>query len=92
VTDPSRALRGAPDPAVAVRIIGGVEIRDATAQDWPAIWPFLHQIVSAGETYAYDPDMTEDQARRLWMVGPRGRTIVAVDGSSTPSSRPTSAP
>lgn len=79
MTDPSRALRGAPDPAVAVRIIGGVEIRDATAKDWPAIWPFLHQIVSAGETYAYDPDMTEDQARRLWMVGPPGRTIVAVD-------------
>jgi len=61
------------------RIIPGMEIRDATEQDWPAIWPFLHQIVTAGETYAYDPDMTEDQARRLWMVGPPGRTVVAVD-------------
>ena len=56
-----------------------MEIRDATEQDWLAIWPFLHQIVTAGETYAYDPDMTEDQARRLWMVGPPGRTVVAVD-------------
>jgi L-amino acid N-acyltransferase YncA len=57
----------------------GVEIRDATAEDWRAIWPFLHTIVAAGETYAYDRDMTEEQARRLWMVGPPGRTVVAVD-------------
>jgi L-amino acid N-acyltransferase YncA len=57
-----------------------VEIRDATAGDWPAIWSFLHEIVAAGETYAYDRDMTEDQARRLWMVEPPGRTVVAVDG------------
>jgi L-amino acid N-acyltransferase YncA len=63
------------------RIIPGVEIRDATARDWPAIWPFLHEIVAAGETYAYDPDMTEDEARRLWMVGPPARTVVAVDGA-----------
>jgi L-amino acid N-acyltransferase YncA len=56
-----------------------VEIRTATAEDWPAIWPFLHAIVSARETYAYDPELTEDQARRIWMVGPPGQTVVAVD-------------
>jgi L-amino acid N-acyltransferase YncA len=57
-----------------------MEIRDATAADWPAIWPFLHEIVAAGETYAYRTDMTEEQARRLWMIQPPGRTVVAVDG------------
>ena len=31
-----------------------MEIRDATAGDWPAIWPFLHEIVAAGETFSYD--------------------------------------
>jgi len=56
-----------------------VEIRDASPEDWPAIWPFLHEIVAAGETYAYDRDMTEEQARALWMIGPPGRTVVAVD-------------
>jgi L-amino acid N-acyltransferase YncA len=54
-------------------------IRDATPADWPAIWPFLAQIVRAGETYAYDREMTEAQARALWMVAPPGRTAVAVD-------------
>lgn len=54
-------------------------IRDATAEDWPQIWPFLREIVRAGETYAYDPDMDEATARELWLVGPPGRTVVAVD-------------
>ena len=56
-----------------------VHVRDATSEDWPSIWPFLHEIVAAGETYAYDRDLTEDRARRLWMVGPPGRTVVAID-------------
>lgn len=29
-------------------------IRDATAGDWSQIWPFLREIVRAGETYAFD--------------------------------------
>jgi hypothetical protein len=41
----------------------GVQIRDAADEDWTAIWPFLHQIVAGRDTYAYDPEMTEDQAR-----------------------------
>ena len=57
-----------------------MEIREATPEDWPAIWPFFERIVTAGETYAYDPDISEPDAQRLWMVGAPGRTVVAVDG------------
>jgi L-amino acid N-acyltransferase YncA len=58
-------------------------IRDATADDWPQIWPFLRQIVRAGETYAYDPHMDEATARELWLGGPPGRTVVAVEEDGT---------
>jgi L-amino acid N-acyltransferase YncA len=58
-------------------------IRDATHADWPAIWAFLRAIVAAGETYAYDREMSEDEARDLWMVDAPGRTVVAVgDGGA----------
>jgi L-amino acid N-acyltransferase YncA len=63
-----------------------VEIRDATAADWPAIWPFFHQIVTAQETYAYDPTMTREQAEALWMNpsnSRQARTSVAVDADGT---------
>lgn len=58
-----------------------VELRDATEQDWPAIWPIFRAIVTAGETFSYDRDMGEVEARAMWLEAPPGRTLVAVDGS-----------
>ena len=42
-------------------------IRPMTEEDWPQIWPFFDEIVQAGETYAYPPDLTCEQARDLWL-------------------------
>ena len=63
-----------------------VQIRIATADDWAAIWPFFHEIVAAQETYTYDPELTEEQARVLWMSpssAALSRTTVAVDADGT---------
>jgi L-amino acid N-acyltransferase YncA len=63
-----------------------VQIRDVVAADWAAIWPFFHDIVTARETYAYDPELTEEQGRALWMspsADPLSRTTVAVDADGT---------
>ena len=59
-----------------------MRIRDATPDDWPAIWPFLSQIIAAGETYTYDRDLTEDAARASWLLAPPDRTVVAVDSGT----------
>jgi L-amino acid N-acyltransferase YncA len=56
-----------------------VQIRDATAEDWPAIYPFFAAIVAAGETYAFPEGLTRDQAEPWWMERPPARTVVAVD-------------
>lgn len=56
-----------------------MEIREATAADWPQIWPFLREIVRAGETYTWDRDVTEERARKMWMATPPARTVVADD-------------
>jgi L-amino acid N-acyltransferase YncA len=69
--------------SVMLRIM---EIRKATEADWPAIWPFFHQIVTAGETYAYDRTLTEEQGRAIWMqpsAAAKSRTVVAVDADGT---------
>ena len=58
-------------------------IREATSHDWPAIWQFFREIVAAGETFPYDPGMDERTARESWMVGPPGRTVVAVAPDGT---------
>jgi L-amino acid N-acyltransferase YncA len=56
-----------------------MEIREAKAADWPAIWPILKEVGAAGETLTWDPAGTEAQARAAWMREKPGRTIVAVD-------------
>jgi len=60
-----------------------VLIRDATDADWPAIWPFLREIVAAGETYAYPRDISEAYAREIWMQSTPSRTAVVVDDRGT---------
>lgn len=57
-----------------------IQIREYTGADWSAIWPIFQRIVSAGETYTYDPAWTSEQARQVWVEAPPGQTVVACDG------------
>ncbi|WP_369182939.1 N-acetyltransferase family protein [Streptomyces sp. Y1] len=54
-------------------------IREATPEDWPAIWPFFQQIVAAGETFPYPLDMPSELGAEWWMLAAPSRTVVAVD-------------
>ena len=56
-----------------------IHIREATAQDWPGIWTIFHAVVARGDTYAYAPDTSEDEAKTIWMELAKA-TYVAVDG------------
>jgi L-amino acid N-acyltransferase YncA len=56
-----------------------MEIREAVPEDWQRIWPFLRDIVRAGETYTWPRDVTEHDARAMWMAAALPhRTLVAV--------------
>ncbi len=59
------------DPAAVI-------IREATAEDWTAIFPFFSDIVEDGETYTYPEGLTSQQAAALWMERTPSRTVVAV--------------
>lgn len=59
-----------------------VTVRDATAEDWPAIWPIVEAVVRAGETYTLPRDMAEGDARAFWMRAAPAVVLVAVDGDT----------
>ncbi len=59
-----------------------MRIREATDGDWAQIWPFLRDIVAAGETFTWPRDVSEERARDMWMATPPARTVVAVDGDT----------
>jgi GNAT superfamily N-acetyltransferase len=57
-----------------------VEIRELTEPDWAQVWPIVREVVEAQETFPYDPAMTEQEARDMWIERPPDLTVVAVEG------------
>jgi L-amino acid N-acyltransferase YncA len=53
-------------------------IREASARDWPGIWEILEPVIRAGETFTWDRDTTEEEARGRWFKQAPGQTFVAV--------------
>jgi L-amino acid N-acyltransferase YncA len=58
-----------------------MNIREATKSDWESIWPIFSEIVSAGETYAYDPETTKEDAQRIWLEIPRKVFVFEENGN-----------
>ena len=53
-----------------------LEIRAATEADHDAIWDIFHVIVAAGDTYAFKPEMSRNDALAYWFQADT-RTYVA---------------
>jgi L-amino acid N-acyltransferase YncA len=53
-----------------------LRIRLATEADNHAIWEMFHEVIVAGETFAFDPKMSRKDALIFW-CGPRKHTYVA---------------
>ncbi|MFG1925089.1 GNAT family N-acetyltransferase [Cryptosporangium sp. NPDC048952] len=57
-----------------------MRIREFDEADWPRVWPIIREVVRAGETFPYDPEMSEETGRQIWVERPPGSTVVAVEG------------
>ncbi|GAA5019485.1 GNAT family N-acetyltransferase [Terrabacter aeriphilus] len=58
-------------------------VRDHLDDDWPAVWSVIEQVVRAGDTFPFPVDLTESEARGIWLEnGPGGRVTVATEGDA----------
>jgi L-amino acid N-acyltransferase YncA len=55
-------------------------IRKAEPEDFDEIWKIFHAVVSRGDTYTFDPGITKEEARAIWM-SPQAWTYVATNDS-----------
>ncbi|MGD2159208.1 MAG: GNAT family N-acetyltransferase [Anaerolineales bacterium] len=55
-------------------------IRAAQPQDHDAIWAIFHKIVSKGETYAFDPNTSREEALRVWIEKPTATYVAELNG------------
>jgi len=60
-----------------------MNIREATDKDLDEIWPIFHEIVSAGEAYAYPQETTKEQALDIWFNTP-GKTYIFEESGNIP--------
>jgi len=56
-----------------------MEIHELGDTDWPQVWPIVRDVIRARDTFTYDPEMTAEQARGIWVEAPPGHTLVAVE-------------
>lgn len=57
----------------------GITIRPYRDQDWPSVWTIIKPVFRAGETYAFSPEISEQEAQKLWIEKPEV-TYVAAGG------------
>lgn len=55
-------------------------LREARNEDWARIWPIVRDVAERGETFAYDPAMSEAEGREAWMKPAPARVTVLLDG------------
>ena len=56
------------------------EITKASEADFDAIWPIFKDIVKTGDTYVYDPEISKEEAFKVWF-DPKFHTFLAkLDG------------
>jgi len=72
------AVPGADRMADPLRpVASAFAIRDAGEGDWPQIWAVIHDVITEQQTFAYDPAMSEGDARRGWLLTAPARVVVA---------------
>ncbi|HEU5271354.1 MAG TPA: GNAT family N-acetyltransferase [Jatrophihabitans sp.] len=60
-----------------------LRFRPAEAADWPAIWPVFQQVVTAADTYPYDPATDFAGGREIWLAPPPDRAWLVTDTDGT---------
>jgi ribosomal protein S18 acetylase RimI-like enzyme len=55
-------------------------IREIHADEFGLLWPIFREVVAAGDTYSYAPDISFEDARDLWTSGGSRCFVALADG------------
>jgi len=53
-----------------------IKIRPFEEKDWASVWRIIEPVFRAGETYAFSPDITEEEAHKVWIDMPSATFVV----------------
>lgn len=55
-------------------------IREATVNDYEAVWEIFGQVIKTGDTYAYDPNSQKEDLPKLWFAPGMNVYVAEEDG------------
>ena len=53
-----------------------MEIRKFQEADWDQVWSIMREVFREGETYAFSPEITKQDARKVWIELPQETYVV----------------
>jgi ribosomal protein S18 acetylase RimI-like enzyme len=56
-----------------------ISIQPFEEKNWPTLWQILQPVFRAGETYAFAPDISEEEAHRAWIDLPEATFVAHTD-------------
>lgn len=57
--------------------VARMRIRAFTEADWPQVWPIVRDVITAQDTFPYDPAWPAEVARDVWVERAPAHTVVA---------------
>ena len=60
--------------------VGALTISEIGAQEFARAWPVFREVIGAGDTYSYPPDLTQEQACTMWTSAPSRCFVAERDG------------
>ncbi|SCF11360.1 L-amino acid N-acyltransferase YncA [Micromonospora viridifaciens] len=57
-----------------------MHIREFAEADWVQVWPIVEDVITAGDTFPYDPAWPAEVVHDVWVERPPGHTVVAEEG------------
>src|SRR5262245_8972319 len=61
------------------RLSSMIDILQLQQDEWPAVWQLIEPVFRAGETYAFSPDISETEARKVWLEVPTASYVAKDD-------------
>ncbi|MBT2969950.1 MAG: GNAT family N-acetyltransferase [gamma proteobacterium symbiont of Ctena orbiculata] len=56
-----------------------MNIRKFQDSDWSQVWPIIEKVFRAGDSYAFSPGITEQEAFKVWVQIPRETYVATTD-------------
>lgn len=58
-----------------------IKIRPFEKSDWIEVWAIIEPVFRDGSTYAFSPEITEEEAKKVWIEDPKATYVCEIENN-----------